>query len=80
MDISCSSKELFVLRKIAKASEKLEMPCYLIGGFVRDKLLNRSTKDLDIVCIGDGIQLAHEVADLFHPKPAGRIFQKFRNG
>jgi len=77
MDISCSSKELFVLRKIAKASEKLEMPCYLIGGFVRDKLLNRNTKDLDIVCIGDGIQLAHEVADLFHPKPAVTYFKNF---
>ncbi|HYK44814.1 MAG TPA: HD domain-containing protein [Parafilimonas sp.] len=53
------------------------MPCYLIGGFVRDKLLNRNTKDLDIVCIGDGIQLAHEVADLFQPKPAVTYFKNF---
>jgi putative nucleotidyltransferase with HDIG domain len=53
------------------------MPCYLIGGFVRDKLLNRNTKDADIVCIGDGIKLAHAVAGSFHPKPPVAYFKNF---
>jgi putative nucleotidyltransferase with HDIG domain len=77
MEISFTSKELFILRKIAKASETVEMPCYLIGGFVRDKILNRDTKDADIVCLGDGIKLAHAVAESFHPKPTVAYFKNF---
>lgn len=77
MQIQCTAKELFVFNKIARAAETLSMPCYLIGGFVRDKLLNRPTKDADIVCIGDGIKLAHCVAELFNPKPAVAYFKNF---
>ncbi|MBP9098735.1 MAG: tRNA nucleotidyltransferase, partial [Ferruginibacter sp.] len=60
MDINCSSDELLVLEKIAIAARSLKMDSYVIGGFVRDKLLGRQTKDMDIVCIGDGIALAEE--------------------
>jgi poly(A) polymerase len=77
MYINCSDKELFILEKIASAAEKLSMPCYLIGGFVRDKILGRTTKDMDIVCIGDGITLAHEVAALFTPTPEVAFFKNF---
>ena len=77
MQIECTAKELFVFRKIAKVAEELSIPCYLIGGFVRNKLLNRDTKDADIVCIGDGIQLAHAVAELFNPKPTVAYFKNF---
>jgi putative nucleotidyltransferase with HDIG domain len=77
MDINCTDKELFVFKKIANAAKDLRMPCYLIGGFVRDKLLGRRTKDADIVCVGDGIQLAHAVADLFNPRPSVSFFKTF---
>lgn len=77
MDINCTEKELFVIKKIAHAATDLQMPSYLIGGFVRDKLLGRRTKDLDIVCIGDAIQLAHAVADLFNPRPSVSYFKTF---
>jgi poly(A) polymerase len=77
MDIECTGRELFVLNKVAKAAETLSMPCYLIGGFVRDKLLDRETRDADIVCIGDGIELAHAVAELFNPKPVVAYFKNF---
>ena len=53
------------------------MPVYLIGGFVRDKLIGRKTKDADIVCIGDGILLAHKVAERFNPKPIVSYFKNF---
>ena len=65
MDINCSDKELFILNKIAAAAAELDMPCFLIGGFVRDKILERDTKDIDIVCVGDGIALAQKVAQQF---------------
>lgn len=77
MDIPCSEKELFVFKKIGHAAEELNMPCYLIGGFVRDKLLGRISKDADIVCVGDGITLAHKVAERFQPKPHVSFFKKF---
>jgi putative nucleotidyltransferase with HDIG domain len=77
MDIPCTEKELFVFRKISHAARELGMPCYVIGGFVRDKLLGRQTKDADIVCVGDGIELAHKVAELFKPKPGVSFFKTY---
>ena len=77
MDIKCTDKELFVFKKIAHAASALGMPTYVIGGFVRDKLLGRPTKDADIVCVGDGIQLAHKVAERFEPKPSVSFFKNF---
>lgn len=77
MDIKCNEKELFVFKKIAHAAEELGVPAYVIGGFVRDKLLGRATKDADIVCVGDGIQLAHKVAERFQPKPSVSFFKTY---
>lgn len=72
-----SEKEIEILEKIAGAASELNVPAYLIGGFVRDKILNRKTKDADIVCVGDGIELAHKVADKFIPKPKVSFFKNF---
>lgn len=77
MEIVCTDKELEIFEKIAKAAAELQVPCYLIGGFVRDKIIGRPTKDADIVCLGDGIALAHAVAALFRPKPAVAYFKTF---
>ena len=77
MQIDCTKKELSIFRKIADAAKELQMPAYLIGGFVRDKLIGRQTKDADIVCVGDGIALAHKVAENFHPKPFVSFFKNF---
>jgi poly(A) polymerase len=77
MYITCTNKELFVFKKIARAAEELNMPCYLIGGFVRDKIIGRATKDIDVVCVGDGIALAEKVAEKFNPKPNVNFFKNF---
>lgn len=77
MDINCSSQELTVLKKIAAAANALEVECYLIGGFVRDKIIGRPTKDMDIVCLGDGILLAEKVAEAFSPRPVVNFFKNF---
>jgi putative nucleotidyltransferase with HDIG domain len=66
-----------VFDKIAKAAAELSLPAFLIGGFVRDKIIGRPTKDADIVCLGDGIALAHRVADLFEPRPTVAYFKNF---
>ncbi len=77
MFIDCSSKEQFVLKKISNAAADLNMPAFLIGGFVRDKIVGRPTKDLDILCAGDGISLANQVADRFSPRPQVAFFKNF---
>lgn len=77
MEINCNDKELFLLRKVANAAEKLGVETYLIGGFVRDKILDRETKDADIVCVGDGIELAKETARQFNPAPQVDYFKNF---
>jgi putative nucleotidyltransferase with HDIG domain len=77
MDIQCTDKELFVFEKIAQAAAAMNVPCYLIGGFVRDRLIGRPTKDADIVCVGDGIKLAHQVAAMLQPRPSVSFFKNF---
>ncbi|MBX2924089.1 MAG: HD domain-containing protein [Chitinophagaceae bacterium] len=77
MFIDCSEKERFIFKKIAHAAEQLGTECYIIGGFVRDKILGRKTKDADIVCLGDGIELAHTVARQFTPSPKVSFFKNF---
>ena len=77
MEIHCNDRELFVFKKIAGAAAELQMPCYLIGGFVRDKLIGRPSKDADIVCVGDGIALAAKVAERFRPTPPVNYFKTY---
>jgi tRNA nucleotidyltransferase/poly(A) polymerase len=78
MFIDCSNKEQFVLKKISNAATVLNTPAFIIGGFVRDKIIRRPTKDIDIVCVGDGITLAQQVADRFSPRPPIAFFKNFR--
>jgi poly(A) polymerase len=49
---------------VARAAASLGVRTYVIGGFVRDLLLKRPSKDLDFVCVGSGIGLAEEVVRL----------------
>lgn len=77
MEIELTAREKGIFEKIAAAAEELGMPCFLIGGFVRDKLLGRPTKDADIVCVGDGLLLAEKVAHKFRPLPKVSFFKNF---
>jgi putative nucleotidyltransferase with HDIG domain len=77
MYIKCNDKELEILERIALSARELDLPCYLIGGFVRDKILGRDTRDIDIVCVGDGIKLAAKVAEKFNPAPDVNFFKNF---
>ncbi|SDZ94600.1 CCA tRNA nucleotidyltransferase [Psychroflexus halocasei] len=63
---------------ITKAADHLKVDTYVIGGFVRDFFLKRQNKmDIDIVCVGDGIALAKEVASLLPNKPKVQVFKTF---
>ncbi len=75
--ISLSHNELKIFKKIGATAEKLGMRSFVVGGFVRDKIIGRETKDADIVCAGDGIELAHESALQFKPIPTVSFFKNF---
>ncbi len=77
MEIKCTDKELRIFEKIAEAAQQLNYPCYLIGGFVRDKILERPTKDADFVCVGDALKLAEGASKLFKPHPKVSYFKNF---
>jgi putative nucleotidyltransferase with HDIG domain len=77
MQIQLEKYEALLFEKIGKAASAMNVDAYVVGGFVRDKLLGRCTKDIDVVCIGDGIALAHEVAKMFRPQPHVSFFKNF---
>src|SRR5665213_819831 len=52
-----------VFEIVSKTAHKMGVHAYVIGGYVRDILLQRESKDIDIVVLGSGIELAHNVAD-----------------
>ena len=63
---------------ISKSAENLKVDSYVIGGFVRDFLLDRiQKKDIDIVCVGDGIALAKEVSKHLPDQPKVQIFKTY---
>jgi len=63
---------------IGEASDELGVDAYVIGGFVRDYFLKRNTpKDIDIVAIGSGIELAKKVASKLKGKPEISVFKNF---
>lgn len=72
-----TEEELWICKKISAAADACGMSARIIGGFVRDKILKKSDKDLDIVCMGDGILLAEKAADQFAPRPHVSFFKNF---
>jgi tRNA nucleotidyltransferase (CCA-adding enzyme) len=62
----------------SKAAAQLDVKSYVIGGFVRDFLLKRDfKKDIDIVAVGSGIELAQTVASLIKYKPRVQVFKTY---
>ncbi len=61
---------------VEQASEKLGVNSYIVGGYVRDRIINRPTKDIDIVTVGDGIALAAATAKILGSRPPV-IFKRF---
>jgi len=67
-----------IFEVISKASEELNIESYVIGGFVRDFLLGREfKKDIDIVAIGSGIELALKVSEMLPKKPKVQVFKTY---
>jgi putative nucleotidyltransferase with HDIG domain len=51
-----------IFHEIAQAARSCGVPAYVVGGYVRDLILKRPSKDIDVVCVGSGVELAEAVA------------------
>lgn len=81
MNFNTILEENPIFKIIGKAAQKLSLESYIVGGFVRDLILKRPSKDIDIVCVGDGIALAAQVAEIINNttpfKTQVTVFKKF---
>lgn len=67
-----------IFKTISRAADELNLESYVIGGFVRDFLLERGEpKDIDVVGVGSGIELAKKVSKLLPHKPKVQIFKNY---
>lgn len=67
-----------IFKIISQASQELQVDSYVIGGFVRDLILGRDfKKDIDIVAVGSGIELALKVSELLPKKPKVQVFKTY---
>ena len=62
---------------ISEEADKSGQACFVIGGFVRDLFLHRNSKDIDVVTLGSGIELASKVASRLGPKTMVNVFKNF---
>ena len=77
MNFAKDLEKVKVLQTVQAAAVSLKTPTYLVGGWVRDIMLDKSGKDLDFVCLGDGIKLAQQVSKLLKEHPKVIVFKNF---
>lgn len=67
-----------IFKIVGMAADDLGQECYVVGGFVRDKLMGRPIKmDLDFTTVGSGIELAKKVQKELNPRPKLSVFKNF---
>ncbi|NQZ77771.1 MAG: HD domain-containing protein [Ekhidna sp.] len=69
------SNSIFSL--VSKAATSKNLKAYVVGGYVRDVVLKRESKDIDFVCVGSGIELAKEVAKLLGQDAKLSVYKNF---
>ena len=62
---------------ITAASRELGYDSYIVGGYVRDLLLQRQSNDIDVVTVGSGIELAKKTASLLPGKKHVKYYGRF---
>lgn len=77
MVFNIQADERRIFQVISETAAELGYPAYVVGGYVRDRLLARPSKDMDIVCVGSGIRLAEHVAFKLRPIPRVTVYSRF---
>ena len=71
------SLEHKIFRLISEIVSDKKLSCYVVGGYVRDMLLQRPSKDIDIMVVGSGIELAKMVSAATGKKGQVTVFRSF---
>ena len=67
-----------VFKTIAQCAKNMDLECYVVGGFVRDFILQRQTnQDIDIVAVGNGMELAKQVASALPNSPKVSYYKTY---
>ena len=69
------NKDIF--HRISSAADSLNLECYVVGGYVRDLFLERTSPDIDIVVVGSGIKVANALCKSLGPKARISVFRNF---
>ncbi|SMD45268.1 tRNA nucleotidyltransferase/poly(A) polymerase [Aquiflexum balticum DSM 16537] len=77
MNFKESLDQLEIFGRVGRIADKMGLETYVVGGYVRDLILKRPSKDIDFVCVGSGIALAQEVADSFVEHVPLSVFKNF---
>ena len=66
-----------IFHQISEAADHLGLECYVVGGYVRDIFLERSSNDIDVVVVGSGIKVAEELKRMVGKKAHLSVFKNF---
>lgn len=66
-----------IFELIGKTADTLNLRAWVVGGFVRDSILKRENKDIDIVVVGNGVDFAQAVAKQFNNDCSLSVFRNF---
>lgn len=66
-----------VIGKVGEVADQLGLETYVVGGYVRDLILERSSKDIDFVCVGSGIALAEAVKEHLGKQAKLAVYKNF---
>ena len=66
-----------VFHVVGDVADDLGRECYVVGGYVRDILLERPSKDIDFVTVGSGIEVAEAVAKALGPRTSLAVFRTY---
>lgn len=79
VDIKSITEELnkSVFRRLSEVADSVGVPCYVVGGYVRDIILGRKSKDIDILVVGSGIDVASRYASTLGKGASLAVFRNF---
>lgn len=66
-----------IFHSVGEVADEMGRECYVVGGYVRDILLQRDSKDIDFVTVGSGIEVAEKVAKSLGPHTSLAVFRTY---